>query len=76
MIRHHHQPIGKVAFQAAVRHLDQLILHALVSADPDNSGRPPLSHGGDEDSKRLLGKGHIAVVVLWHDHLQRRSDKL
>lgn len=76
MVRHHDNTMGKVASQAAIVHLEKLTLHGVISSDSDGCGRPPLGHGGAQNSEGLLCPRHIAIIKLGIDQLEWRAEQL
>lgn len=70
------EALGEQALEPPVFGLLQLASDGLVPADPDLDGGPPVGHGGDEDTKLLLGHGHPCVEVVLAVEVERRADGL
>lgn len=76
MIRNHDQSLRKSRLESAILRLHQLPADGGVAADPDDGWGEPLCHGHDEETKPLLGHGHVGVVVVFADDIERRAEDL
>lgn len=68
--------LWKVAFESAILCLPHLSSDALVSADSDLDGCPPICHGGADDAEVLLAHGHPGIEQVLAVEVQRRADEL
>lgn len=76
VVRHEHEAVREHGPQPPIRREGQLSLDGLVSADPHQRWSPPLGDCCDEDAKALLGHGHVSVVIILADEVERRPDQL
>lgn len=56
--------------------LPHLSSDALVAADSDLDGCPPICHGGADDAEMLLAHGHPGIEQVLAVQVQRRADEL
>ena len=76
MIGDQDNAILKLAFDSPIRQHSYLVLHSVVAGDVDDGRRPPLCHGQYKERHALLGGGHVAVVIVFLDQVERRSNVL
>jgi hypothetical protein len=76
VVRDVNNTLWKVAFESTILSLPHLSSDALVSADPDLDGCPPICHGGADDAEMLLAHGHPGIEQVLAVEVQRRADEL
>lgn len=76
MICDHDQTLWESALYPTVRGQTELASHRGITANPDRGGCPPVSHGGRKQPKRLFGQGHVGIVEVAVDPVERRSEEL
>lgn len=76
MVCNHDDALGKVELDSPVGCGFDLPCDRRISADTDHRGSPDLGHDGGGEGKGTLGHGHIGVVPVPVDEIQRRSNDL
>lgn len=76
VVCYHHHSLREPGFQSAVFALQQLTADGGMAAYSDYGRGEPLGYGDDEDAERLLGEGHVGVVVVFVDDIQRAAEGL
>ena len=76
MICNHDQSLWEASLESSILRLQQLSLNALIPTDSDDCRTEPCSCCGSDQPKRLLGKGHVSVVVVLVDEVKRRAKDL
>ncbi len=76
MVCDHHQSFRKIRLQPSIFCLLQLSSYASIATHSDGGGAEPCCSRGYEQTEGLLGKGHICVVVILVDAIDRRAKKL
>lgn len=76
MIRNHDQTLRKRSLYPTVGCDTELTGHRCISADPDLGRRPPVGHGRGEEAKGLFREGHVGIVKVAVDKVQRGTEEL
>jgi len=53
-----------------------LIGHGGIAADANGRGTPPMGHCSDEQAKGPLSEGHVGIVEVAIDPVERGTDEL
>lgn len=76
MVRNHNHTLGKSALDPTVRGQAKLTGNGGIAAYSYNRRRPPLRHGGDQQAKRGLCQGHIGIVKVAVEVIERSAEDL
>lgn len=76
MVCNQDQALGKVKLNSAIWHLLDLASHRLVAADTNRGSPPDPGHNNNDEGKRPLRHGHVGVVHVLVDKVQRRANEL
>lgn len=76
MVCDHDHALGERTLDSSIRCNAELTSHRRIPAYPYQTGSPPVGDGGCEQAKRLLRQGHVGIVEVAVEPVQRRSEKL
>ena len=76
MIGNENNPLGKVKLDTAILELVNLSRHRVIPADSHRDRPPELRHDRRRDREISLRHGHVGIVPLAIDPVQRRSGEL
>lgn len=76
VVRDHNDALGKGEMYAAVPSALDLAGDRVIAAYAYGGGAPDLGHGGYQKAEGLLREGHVCVIDIAADYVERCADKL